>query len=146
MQANSRRWWGTGRHGVQQSMGSQSETQLSNWITTTNAVKVVSGPVLVLGGLISSFWFLWLGEGHLLLEGSPTVASLRTWSWSLYPLLGPGTVWLGWTADLSAVISSLGSYWPQGHLHERWGQRRKIDDTLSPVERSLLEPSNHLTW
>ena len=101
-----RETWRAAVHGV-----SKSKTRLSNWITATNAVKVVSGPVLVPGGLISSFWFLWLGEGCLLLEGSPTVASLRAWSWSLYPLVGPGTVWLGWkTADLSAVTSSLGPY------------------------------------
>ena len=33
-------------HGV-----AKSETRLSNWKTTTNAVKVVSRPVLVPGGL-----------------------------------------------------------------------------------------------
>ena len=30
-----RRWWKTGKPGVLQSVGSQSQTQLSNWTTTT---------------------------------------------------------------------------------------------------------------
>ena len=32
---NSRRWWGTGKPGVLQSMGSQSWTQLDNWTTAS---------------------------------------------------------------------------------------------------------------
>ena len=37
--ANSRRWWGTGRPGVLQSMGvTKSWTQLANWTATTTCV------------------------------------------------------------------------------------------------------------
>ena len=34
--ANSRRWWGTGRPGMLLSMGSQSQTWLADWTTTTS--------------------------------------------------------------------------------------------------------------
>ena len=34
--ANSGRWWGTVKPGVMQSIGSQSQTRLSNWTATTS--------------------------------------------------------------------------------------------------------------
>ena len=34
VRASSRRWWRRGKPGVRQSVGSQSQTQLSNWTTT----------------------------------------------------------------------------------------------------------------
>ena len=45
--ASFRRWSRTGKHGVLQSMGSQSQTQLSNWTTSTNSRAVTPWGLLL---------------------------------------------------------------------------------------------------
>ena len=70
--ANSGRWWRTGRPGMLQCMGLQSQTRLSDWTATTNGHMVMLGEIRVGRWWLSlraTLWrelmpsSLWVGKG-----------------------------------------------------------------------------------
>ena len=59
-------WWWTGKPGVLQSMGSQSQTRLSNW-TELNSLAIATSSVVALK-CCSARWFYWahqVSEEHI---------------------------------------------------------------------------------
>ena len=87
-----RSWWWTGKPGVLQSMGSQSQTQLSNW-TELNTVKgfgVVNKAVDVFLEL-SRFFDDPTDVGNLISGSSAfSKSSLNIWNFMAHVLLKPG--------------------------------------------------------
>ena len=92
---NSRRWWRTGRPGVLQSMGSQSQTQLSDWteLNWTEWASLVAQLVKNLPAMRET-WVRSLGWEDRLEKGTATHSSILAWRipWTHEPT---GSQWVG---------------------------------------------------
>ena len=69
---NSGRWWRTGKSGVLQSMGSQSQTRLSDWTTMTTNKGMMNKPKLKVDSLVGRWAAarIWATSGRVGLSAS----------------------------------------------------------------------------